>query len=330
MIGKVCLLLMLVAFAKATSPEEAWQNFLAHRPMSFSSEEEMQHRKMNFFSTHDVIEKHNNKPGVTFKLEHNRFSTMDDEEKKSFLGAVPQAHPHKNHTRSLAIDELITDRQAASVDWRTHNCMQPVKNQASCGSCWAFAATNVIEFNTCVKTGKKVALSEQQMVSCDKGNGACGGGWPPTAWSYIAKAGGQATQASYPYTSGSGSVAACKFSTSMVGAKISTTAPTTYIKSGDTTTMMNVLSKKGIILVAMCVTNPFYSYKSGVFTDTTCGSQGANHAVVAVGYGTLNGVPYWIIRNSWGTGWGSGGYVLFRRGTNLCQIEKYPMYTTAA
>ena len=44
--------------------------------MSFSSEEEMQHRKMNFFSTHDVIEKHNNKPGVTFKLEHNRFSTM--------------------------------------------------------------------------------------------------------------------------------------------------------------------------------------------------------------------------------------------------------------
>jgi len=56
-------------------------------------------------------------------------------------------------------------------------------------------------------------------------------------------------------------VAACKFSTSMVGAKISTTAPTTYIKSGDTKTMMDVLTKKGIILVAMCVTNPFYSYK---------------------------------------------------------------------
>jgi hypothetical protein len=48
----------------------------AHRPMSFSSEEEMQQRKMNFFSAHDVIENHNNKPGVTFTLEHNRFSTM--------------------------------------------------------------------------------------------------------------------------------------------------------------------------------------------------------------------------------------------------------------
>lgn len=143
---------------------------------------------MNFFSTHDVIEKHNNKPGVTFKLEHNRFSTMvitigkqkqnkksfynsafynnqSPEEKKSFLGAVPQAHPHrKNNTRSLAIDDLITDRQAcqvesvscisaiyhccrdqtfidccvvctisyfcvSKVDWRTDKCMQPVKNQ---------------------------------------------------------------------------------------------------------------------------------------------------------------------------------------------------------
>lgn len=331
MIEKVCMVLVLAAFTKATSPEDAWNNFLAHRPMSFSSEEEMQHRKMNFFSTHDVIEKHNNKPGVTFKLEHNRFSTMSPEEKKSFLGAVPQAHPHrKNNTRSLAIDDLITDRQAASVDWRTDKCMQPVKNQASCGSCWAFAATTVTEFNTCVKTGTAVALSDQQLVSCDTSNGACNGGWPPNAWRYVANAGGQNTQASYPYTSGSGSVAACKFSKTSIAARISTTTPTTYIQSGDTATMMKVLSNKGLILVAICVTNPFYSYKSGVFTDTTCGSSGANHAVVAVGYGTLNGIPYWIIRNSWGSSWGSAGYVLFRRGTNLCQVEKYPMYTTAA
>ena len=52
--------------------------------MAFPTAEEMEHRKMNFFSTHDVIETHNNKPGVTYKLEHNKFSTMVSRNEKDF------------------------------------------------------------------------------------------------------------------------------------------------------------------------------------------------------------------------------------------------------
>lgn len=69
--------------------------------------------------------------------------------------------------------------------------------------------------------------------------------------------------------------------------------------------------------------------RSGVFTSTTC-TPNANHAVVVVGYGTLNALDYWIVRNSWGTGFGSSGYILMQRGVNLCHVEEYAMYPVVA
>jgi len=146
------------------------------------------------------------------------------------------------------------------------------------------------------------------------------------AWQYVAKVGGQNTLASYPYTSGaSGNGGSCKFKSAAasIGAKVKKTNPGTWIKDKDVTTMMSILSKRGVVDIGFSVANAFYNAGSGVFTDKGCGTAQQNHEMVAVGYGTTaSGLNYWIVRNQWGTNWGQAGYILIQRGINLCRIEE--------
>ena len=64
--------------------------------------------------------------------------------------------------------------------------------------------------------------------------------------------------------------------------------------------------------------NHWYSYKGGVFS--ACTKLVMNHAMTVVGYGTENGVDYWLVKNSWGTDWGEGGFMKIKRGVNMCGL----------
>ncbi len=88
-----------------------------------------------------------------------------------------KAHFHKSDSKPLP----------ASVDWRMKGVVTPVKDQGSCGSCWAFSTTGVLEGLHALATGKLVSLSEQNLVDCTKqeGNFGCGGGWPFDSYEYI-------------------------------------------------------------------------------------------------------------------------------------------------
>jgi C1A family cysteine protease len=77
------------------------------------------------------------------------------------------------------------------------------------------------------------------------------------------------------------------------------------------------------------IRSKFFTHRGGIYNDVACDNLPVNHGVVVVGWGTANGIPYWIVRNSWGTGWGQAGYVYIQRGVNKCKIEQYPAVITA-
>ena len=118
----------------------------------------------------------------------------------------------------------------------------------------------------------------------------------------------------------------CKFSSTKV---IATVSSYVSIPKGDETALANAILNKGPVAVAIYASSQAFSYyKSGVYYDPTgCDAKQADHAVTAVGYGTLNGLNYYIVRNSWGISWGMSGYVLMAKNkASHCQIADWAAY----
>jgi len=203
----------------------------------------------------------------------------------------------------------------------------PVKDQGQCGSCWAFSATEAVE-TAWFTAGKTLpVLSPQEIVDCDKTDGGCNGGDTPTAYEFVIKEGGLESEASYPYTAKDGT---CKFNTSKVVSTISSykwaippcnTASTHNCDNQDEAGLLDFVRTHGP--VSICVdAEPWQTYKSGVFSGSNClhGYYDLDHCVHLTGYGTENGVQYWLVKNSWGTSWGEAGYIKLAMGKNVCGV----------
>jgi len=329
--------------ASTSNLDAKWRQFKIDHGKFYDSAVEDAKRKKLFAASLDFVERHNNDRAATFQVGLNQFSDMTRAEQNYFNGFKPLT-PLQISQIPIAKLNVNPAALSTSVDWRNDACMPPVVNQGQCGSCWTFAATTNLEFDSCALHSQcsPVLLSQQHLLDCDHStqngqpfNQGCNGGNAYYAWKYLAANGGQNTLASYPYISGTTGQASstCNNGSGIIGAKVSTTKPTTLIANNDVNTMMAVLDSKKLLAVAIYAsTQAFNSYKGpGVFTDKTCGSSTSNHQITAVGYGTdSNGIDYWILRNSWGTNWGINGYILFQRGINLCQVEYQSMFTDAA
>lgn len=294
----------------------------------YGNELEELHRYTIWEHKRTLITEHNlHAEEFGYTLAMNRFSDLTDDEIATSLKGSKQIEQIMSANATNIFKPSPNFRPLRELDWRKRGAVTAVKNQGTCGACWAFSATGAIEGQHYLKTKNLVSLSEQNLIDCSGryGNNGCNGGNAFRAFNYVRDNGGVDTEMSYPFEERDGS---CMFSRSSVGATVRGFNWVT--PQGDENALLEAVTTVGPVSVMIDANhNTFYHYNGdGVYYEPSCSSVKHDHAVLVVGYGTENGKDYWLVKNSWGSDdWGRNGYILMARNrNNNCGIASHPSY----
>nr|ALC76527.1 cysteine protease [Euphorbia helioscopia] len=274
------------------------------------------------------IDEHNSQKR-TYKVGLTRFADLTNEEYRTmFLGTKVDARSRVIKSKNISQRYTFRsgDKLPESVDWRVAGAVNPIKDQGSCGSCWAFSTIAAVEGINKIATGELFSLSEQELVDCDTAsNQGCNGGLMDDAFQFINKNGGIDTEADYPYQAVDSQCDTTKMSTN----KAATIDGFEDVLPYDENSLKKAVAHQPISVAIEASGMPFQFYLEGVFTGE-CGAE-LDHGVAIVGYGTENGTDYWIVRNSWGQDWGENGYIRMQRNivdtfTGKCGIAMMSSY----
>jgi KDEL-tailed cysteine endopeptidase len=199
----------------------------------------------------------------------------------------------------------------ASVDWRTHGAVTPVRNMGQCGASWAFAAVAAVEGVTAIHSGKLHSLSEQELIDCTgvEGNHGCSGGSAEGAFHWIARH-GITSEAQYPYTARDRQ---CRLGSPVVARLTGFQHVATDVRS-----LMTAVAKQPVAVLIDGSADDFHQYGGGLYP---CHSGTPNVWVTIVGYGVdASKRAYWIVKGSWGTEWGEHGYMRMTRSDDCANI----------
>ncbi|KAI1705305.1 papain family cysteine protease domain-containing protein [Ditylenchus destructor] len=215
----------------------------------------------------------------------------------------------EGHSEPPTVSRRKRQSMPSSYDYRTYSWVSSVKNQGSCGSCWAFATDALMEsvYLRYLGSAYNYDLSEQDLIDCTSSpNNGCNGGWVNVALDYVTRS-NTAQEYYYPYK---GYKSTCASVTRNVPA-------VQYFQITAENDIQYYNYYYGPVAFYFNVPSAFQYYSGGVFYVSDCSSTVGMHEIVIVGYSS----SYWIVKNSWGTGWGSGGFVYWARGYNMCNMQ---------
>lgn len=232
-------------------------------------------------------------------------------------------------------DITVLNTLPDNFDWREpsknyigRKCTSSVKDQGSCGSCWAFGTVGPLESAILIREAVEEDLSEQWLVSCNTKGYGCSGGWWAHDW-HAGRAGkcggtGAVYETDFPYTATTGSCGNDYPHVFLVD-------DWQYVGSSNgvpgTGAIKQAIYDYGPVSAAVTATNAWPNYNGGIWSENVGGN--VNHAIVIVGWDDDMGSDgVWIIKNSWGEDWGDQGYMYIEYGCSnigysTCYIDGY-------
>jgi len=283
-----------------------------------------------------------------------KFSTYDDEIKWKTMG-VNNVHnsiqARKTLGKSRYLDIELPKNFDAREQWPTCQSIRAIRDQSSCGSCWAFGAVEAMSDRICIASGGniQVSLSADDLLSCCSSCGfGCNGGDPLAAWKFWVSDGivtgsnytAQEGCRPYPFPpcehhSNKTHFIPCKhelYPTPSCEHKCQANynqktyaedkyyGRNAYAVEDDVQAIQNELYTNGPLEVAFEVYEDFLNYAGGIYIHQG-GKLGGGHAVKLLGWGEEGGIPYWTVANSWNSDWGEDGFFRIVRGKDECGIE---------
>ncbi|KAG7598600.1 Peptidase C1A papain C-terminal [Arabidopsis suecica] len=308
------------------------QQWMTQFSRVYQDESEKEMRLKVFKKNLKFIENFNNMGNQSYTVGVNEFTDWTTEEflathtgLRVNITSLSELFNETMPSRNWNISDIDIDDE--SKDWRQEGAVTPVKVQGACGSCWAFSVIGAMEGLTKISGKNLLTLSEQQLIDCDtEKNTGCDGGGIEEAFKYIIKNGGVSLETEYPYQVKKGSCRANARPATQTQIRGFEMVP-----SHNERALLEAVRRQPVSVLIDARADSFKNYKGGVYAGLDCGTD-VNHAVTFVGYGTMSGLNYWVLKNSWGESWGENGYMRIRRDVEwpqgmcgIAQVAAYPI-----
>lgn len=308
---------------------DRWNSFKLKYGKKYGSNSiEDKQRRAIFCKNLNEIGEHNANPRNSYKMGMNEFSDKSKDEIMSMMRSDAKSSMQFNSLNSYEISQIIdlNEDSPSHVDWSENpKRVSATRFQGACGSCWAFATISMLEGQEKPNDNETlIELSEQQLIDCDYLDYGCAGGYISTALQEIRRLGGVMSENDYPYVSGlTGYKQKCSFDLEKTHISTRNLGKVEWLMPGNETLLKQVVASYEPVAIGMHANYEFNRYESGIFYSDSC-DKNENHAIVIVGYGTMRGVNYWKVKNSYAADWGQQGFGLMSRDrNNNCRVASH-------